>query len=124
MPDFFSNIFFYILIIQSVTALTEKYLAKVTFDNNYITPYFYYTIYYDLYNILNIITILISIVICCIKYSWWLIIVYPLVDFIISTTIVSWIYTLFLRNYKIDICRAIFLFCTVIMDIIIIIMWF
>lgn len=123
MSVFFHSSLFYFVIIQSVIILCEYHIAKIMNDHGEI-PILYHTAIYNFYMIITYLIIIVSVFISCFKYSWWLLILFPLLNFICSTIITSLIYTLFLKNLRIDICRFTLLCLTTIFNVLIIITWF
>ena len=125
MSEFFHSTWFMALLTQSVAFLCDEYSASLMNKRGLgATPLFYESCVYRLYRILTIAITIVSVIICSFHFSWWLLIVFPLVDIVSSTLITSIIVIPILKILGCDISRFIAMILTLVFDIILILMWF
>lgn len=106
MSEFFHSTLFTLLLAQSGAFVCDRYIASLM-DRQGIFPPFYDTMIYDIHEIVTALVFIITTILCCIKYSWWLIILLPIINLIASSVlaalfsvwghrILGWFYTRFL----------------------------
>lgn len=125
ISDFFHTTLFLVLLSQSTTYLSDEYIGHVM-DSSEVgdTPLFYYTPAYNLYRIISFAITIITFIICCFRFSWWLVIILPIVDFIASSFLAFIINITILKLFGEDLTRILAVIATIILDIILICMWF
>lgn len=127
MKEFFSSPFWYVLLAQIVSISVEKYVATVIHKQGYLVSFDTDTIEYSLYIVISGIISIVSLFICSILFSWWILLVFPLLTFLIIAPIVSsFLYILLVRiiGLGLDITRFLFIFITIILNIALVVLWF
>ena len=125
MSEFFHSTLFILMLSQSVAYLCDEYIGTRQLQRGVgAVPLFYTTGFYGLYRILSIGIIIVSMIISCIRYSWWLLIALPIVDFIASSILAAMINVTILKLLGETITRFMAVIITLILDVILILMWF
>jgi len=125
MNEFFHSTLFFLLLAQSSAFVCDRYIDSLMNKKGRETiPYFYHTIIYDIHEIITGLVFIISIIFCCIKYSWWLIVILPASLLVASPVLASFIAISILRLLGWNITRFLAVIVTALINTAIILMSF
>lgn len=85
MGEFFNSFLFFMLLTQSVAYLSDKHIDGLANEQGLSTPFFYDTLYYNIHIIATPLIMIITTIVCCVNYSWWIIVVGPLTIYFASS---------------------------------------
>lgn len=125
MSEFFHSTLFFLLLAQSCAFVCDRYIDSLMNRRGRETiPYLYNTTVYDVHEVFTGLVFIISIISCCIKYSWWLIIVLPVSLIVASSMLSSLIAISILRILGWDITRFLAVIVTAFINIALVFMHF
>lgn len=126
MGEFFNSFLFFMLLTQSVAYLSDKHIDGLANEQGLSTPFFYDTLYYNIHIIATPLIMIITTIVCCVNYSWWIIVVGPLTIYFASSILgaITNIVVLRIVGVRWYIARFIFFLFTVLFNIILVYMWF
>ncbi len=123
MNEFFHSTLFLVLLAQSTAYLSDEFMGSLMEKRGHgATPFFYYSSFYRIVRFISIAITIITFIICCYRYSWWLIIVLPLVDLIASSSLAAIINLTILKIFGGAFTRFLAVIATIILDIVLICM--
>lgn len=120
MSEFFQSSFFILLMVQVVSCLCERYIVVYIMKIDVSQ----YGVIYNFHTIVTLLIFIITTITCCIKYSWWLIVVAPLAILFASTIISGIVNVCILRHLGWNSSRLLSFMCTVLLNTTLVYMWF
>ena len=120
MSEFFQSSFFILLLAQVASFLCERYIDVYIMRRDVSQ----YSVIYNFHTIVTLLIFIITTISCCIKYSWWLIVVAPLSIFFASTIISAIVNVCVFRHLGWNSSRLLSFICTVLLNTTLVYMWF
>ena len=126
MSEFCNSILFTLLLAQSTAFVFDKYIESSANKQGLSTPLIYETLFYDLHVIVTALIMIITTIICSVRFSWWLIIIFPLINLFASSILAALanISILHIMRLRWDLTRFISVIVTALSNIILVYMWF
>lgn len=122
--NFASTITCIVLLIHFSSFVSDTYDGQLMIRNmGYEPPFFTSGLYY-LYKVISFLIFAITVIISCINYSWWLLLIIPISFFIIGSLLAAITNATLKDMLGLSFTRMLAIITTIVADVILVVQWF